>query len=165
MTDIFSTKDASYQADAGIYQETDFVFFTNTAYESASMRNWVRSEFTITEQATSDSVLANSLFSPAYGNHMFSAPTGQSLCSMKLPLPSTGMRLHLNFENFVTDANISVFASTGGGVTGVSLIRATGSALSSFEVSALGLIKLICVTDGTWSIVESHPSVTLRPSA
>lgn len=165
MTDIFSTKDANYQADAGIYQETDFVFFTNTALASASMRNWMRSEFTTTEQATSDSVLANSLFSPGYGNHMFSAPTGQSLCSMKLPLPSTGMKLHLDFRNFVTDANISVFASTGGGVTGVSLVRATGSALSSFEMSAVGYVDLICVTDGEWSIVGNNASLTVRPSA
>jgi hypothetical protein len=165
MTDIFSTKDASYQADIGIYQGTDFAFFGNTAVAAQSMRNWLRSEFTITEQATDDSVLLNSLFSPGYGNHMFSAPTGQSKCSMGLPVPSTGMKLRLDFMNFVADANISVFASTGGGVTGVSLVRATGSALSSFEMSALGWIELACVTDGEWSIVGNNASLTVRASS
>ena len=83
---------------------------------------------------------------------------------MYLPLPSEGMRLFLDFGNFITDANISIMASTGGGVTGVSLVRPSGSALSSLEISALGWVELICSTAGTWSVVANHPSVTQRPS-
>jgi hypothetical protein len=155
---MFSTKSSTYQANVGALQGADFAFFGDAAIHGKDIENWIRSDMTVTEQAISGSVLENSLFSPAYGHHVFSCPTGQSKCSMKLPLPSVGMKLYIDWRKCITDANISIFASTGGGVTGVSLVRATGSALSSLEMSALGYVAMVCTTAGTWSIVSSHPS-------
>jgi len=51
---------------------------------------------------------------------------------------------------------MSLKASTGGGLAGVSVIRATGSAISMFQLVASARLGLICLTDGVWSVIESN---------
>lgn len=163
---LFPTKDATYNGqNLGQYQGADFAFFGNAVLQAAELQNFFRSMLTVTAQAQSGSVLANSLFSPGYGYHVYSVTTGASLCSMKLPAASQGMVLILDFGGFAGDANISIMAESGGGVTGVSCLLATGSGLSSFEVSANGFVKLVCEADGKWSIATANASFTPHPDA
>jgi hypothetical protein len=162
---MFSTKDSSYQGNVGVEHDGSYMFFDDTKFTPRAMRNFVRSMCTATDQLVSAAIMSASIVSPAYGTHIYSMATGYSLLSQQLPYPSEGMILTLNFLGLVGDANISVFASTGGGVTGVSLVMPNGSALSSFECSAAGFMKLLCVTDGTWSIVEQNASITVRKAS
>ena len=155
---LFPTKDVSYNnQDIGMYQGADFAFWDDAVMGARAMRNFLRSLLTVTDQAISGSVLANSLFSPAYGVHWFSAPTGQSLCSIYLPIASEGMVLVLDGANLVGDANIFVSLATG-----AALQRPSGSAVSSINMSAAAFAKLLCTTDGTWSIVEVNASATVQ---
>ena len=155
---LFPTKDTTYNNQKiGMYAGADFMFFDTAVMSADAMDNFLRSMMTVTDQAISGSVLANSRFTPVYGAHHFSAPTGQSLCSFYLPVPSEGMLLTLNGANLVGHANI--FVST---VTGAAVQRPSGSAISSFNLSAAALLKLLCTTDGTWSIIENNASVTVR---
>lgn len=162
---MFSTKDANYQSKVGVETDGNYMFFDDTKFTPRAMRNFIRSMCTTTDETATGATMTNSIMSPAYGNHVFSLATGFSLASQKLPYPSEGMTLTLNFLGLVGDANLSVFASTGGGVTGVSLVMPNGSALSSFEVSAIGYIKLLCTTDGTWSVMEQNASITVRKAS
>jgi hypothetical protein len=163
---LYSTKDATYNNQRlGNYQGADFAFFNETAFSAHVLENFFKSMTTLTNQAISGSVLALSLFSPVYGVHHYSAPTAQSKCSMKFGVPSEGMILMLDFGQFAGDANISLFASTGGGVTGVSVTDASGTALSTILVSANGFLKLLCESDGIWTVAQANASVTLQPSA
>ena len=160
--------DNSYRANVGreqggglFYMKAAGLFkFFDTDMRGDLLKALLQSPQEITQWVSSDSVLATSLFSPVYGYHIFTATTAVSKGSAKLGIPSVGMTLYLNFDAYAGDANISVFASTGGGVTGVSLINAGGVALSSFDHSAVGLLKLICFADGCWSVVEKSASYT-----
>ena len=155
---LFPTKKTCYNNQKiGIYQGADFAFWDTAVMEADAMDNFLRSMLTVTDQAISGSVLANSLFSPAYGTHYYSAPTGQSLCSMYLPIASEGMLLILNGYNLVGDANIFVSLATG-----AALQRPSGSAISSINMSALAYVKMICTADGTWSILEHNASATVQ---
>ena len=164
---IYGTKDATYNnQNLGAYQGADFMFFNNTVVAVTVMESFFKSMTTLTLQATTgDSTLALSLFSPVHGTHQFSAATGWSKCSMKLGLPTAGMKLVLDFLNFVGDANISIMASEAGGVTGVSLVDGYGKKYSTIMISAVGRAELMCYTDGTWTIGNINGSVTPQAGA
>jgi len=164
---ISAAKDASYNNQKlGTYQGADFAFFNNTVVSAEVIESWFKSQTTLTLQATTgDSTLALSLFSPVYGTHQFSAATGWSKCSMKLGLPTAGMKLVLDFLNFAGDANISIMASEAGGVTGVSLVDGYGKKYSTIMVSAVGWAELMCYTDGTWTIGYINGSVSPQAGA
>jgi len=158
MASLFPTIDSSYNNQKlGFYQGADFMFFNETVMSAEALSNFLRSMLTVTDQPISGSVLVNSLFAPAYGMHFYSAPTGQSLCSMYLPVPSEGMMLTLNGLNLAGDANVFVSLAPG-----TALKRPSGSAISSINMSALAFVKMICTTDGTWSIVEHNASATVQ---
>lgn len=155
---LFPTKDTTYNnQEIGTYQGAATMFFDDAVMTSRQIRNMLRSLLTVTDQPISGSVLENSLFSPAYGYHYYSAPTGQSLCSMYLPIASEGAILVLNGLNLTTDAN--VFVSL---VTGAALQRPSGSSISSINMSAGAYVVMICTSDGTWSIVEHTASATVQ---
>jgi len=164
---LHATKDATYNNQKlGFTQGADFAFFNNTKFQAEVLENHLRSYMTLTVQAvTGTSTLALSLFSPVYGAHQFSAATGWSKCSMKLGLPTAGMKLVLDFLNFAGDANISIMASEAGGVTGVSLVDGYGKKYSTIMVSAVGWAELMCYNDGTWTIGYINGSVTPQAGA
>lgn len=156
MASLFPTLDVKYNNQKiGFYQGADMMFFDDAVLDGRDIRNFMRSMLTLTDQAISGSVLVNSLFSPAYGHHWFSAPTGQSKCSMYLPVPSTGMRLVVDCINFAGDANLVL-----SNVAGAAIKRASGSTISTINVSAVGIIELVCTTDGTWSVLSHNASAT-----
>ena len=162
---MFSDKDASYQAETGVELDGDYIFFDDTKLTPRAMRNFLRSMMTQTDQLASGTVMSNSLFTPIYGVHMYSFATGYSGLSQLLPYGSEGMTLVIDGLGLVGDANIEFFASTGGGVTGVSVVLPTGSAVSSINMSAVGYLKLFCTTDGTWAILEKNASVTANKAS
>lgn len=106
-----------------------------------------------------------SIISPAYGYHMYSASTGISKASLTLPVAEKGAILVLDFSNCVGDANVSIFADSGGGLANVSLVDYNSTKLSSLEISAAGRIEMMCQTDGIWTITYSSASVTERANA
>jgi hypothetical protein len=108
---------------------------------------------------------AGSVITPEYGYFMFRAATTHSKTSVQLPSANSGARLVMNFDGYIGDANISVFAQSGGGQTGVSLNGLLGTDLSSFEHSAAGQVEMICEADGLWQIVNEEASITERASA
>jgi len=153
-----------YQAKVGRMQDADrmylkedgYLAFVDHEFSGAELRNWLKSQFqvcTIGNTIAGDVSMVPSLFSYAYGYHMVSVPTGCSKMSMKLPLPSAGMYMCIDFANAVGNAVMSLHAS---GVAGVSVIRAGGSALTGFAIIASARLGLICLTDGTWSVIESN---------
>lgn len=163
---LYATKDSTYNNQKlGNVQGADFAFFNETKFSAHVLENFLKSMMTVTNQAISGSVLATSLFSPVYGVHYFSAPTGQSLCSMKFGLPSEGMKLVLDFGQFAGDANISLFAQSGGGLDGVTVNDASGTSISTILASANAKLELLCETDGTWTITGANASITFQPAA
>jgi len=86
----------------------------------------------------------------AYGYHLWSGDTTMSKGSVTLPAPDSGCILWLNTDKLVGDANLSVL------VSGYSIINQGSIALSSFEISAVGYVKLICTVAGQWAIVEGN---------
>ena len=159
---IFNDVDGSVGVSkVGKLQGADFMFWGDTAIEGPVMENMLRSLFTVTERTQSGTGLVTSHFSPAYGVHYFSAVTDFSLLSCELPVPSEGMRLRIDCQNNLTDANLQVEATAGGAsIDGITLIRPSGSALSGLNISALGYAELMCFTDGTWTVIEDNPSCT-----
>jgi len=157
-----------YQANVGRLQGADTLYlkaggylaFIDYEFSGVELKNYLVSQFTVCAVDMVDDSCAPSLFSYAYGYHMVSTAQAASKMSMKLPLPSAGMYLCLVMANAVpnnaTSVLMSMMASTAGGVTGVSVVRATGSAISTLLLLGSARLGLICLTDGTWSIVESN---------
>lgn len=162
---IFETKDGTYQAGSGMKQGGDFLFFDDTVMDGRSMRNFMRSKFTVTDHALVGDSMVASLFTVGYGYQTYSLATGWSKASMYLPMPSTGMIMVIDGNKMAGNANLSLYASTGGGVVGVSLVNQVGTALSCVVVSAIGYVVLNCITDGEWAIAEYMDSVTPQASA
>lgn len=114
---------------------------------------------TITYHGSAAIVSAGSTLTPAYGYHVFSAATGFSLGKFSMPAASAGAFLDLNGVYLVTDANLSVNCPS----ATAKVVNVRNSDLSSFEISAAGYVSLVCVTDGTWSVIGQynileHPS-------
>lgn len=118
---------------------------------------------TITNYISSVSTLAVSVLLPGYGYALFSAATGCSLCSIKLPSAEVGARLVMNFSGFAGDANASIFAASAGG--NASLTGLHGSDISVIMVSEAAYIEMVCAVEGLWQIVASNNSVGEQASA
>lgn len=146
-------------------------YCVDTSFPAADVKYMLLSLKTVTAWGVSGTNLSgDSYITPNYGYHNYSAATGLSKTSTLLPSAHLGAFLVLNFSAYDTDANISIMASTGASnstttALSVSLQTAMGAALSSLEISAAGWIKLVCATEGTWTIVEDNDSVTERLAA
>ena len=170
---------AKYQADVGreqggslMYMKAAGLFkFFDTDYTGMYLRNFLLSRTSVWEprlssDGTDDAMMStHSRFLVPQGHILFSGSTGDSLLSILLPLPSIGQYLAMNFTRLIGDANISIWAQSGGGLDNVSLIDIDGLALSSFEVSAMGKLIIRCDVDQQWSVIERSASVTARLAA
>lgn len=154
-----------YMKAAGLFK------FFDTDYTGMYLRNFLLSRVTTWEPRVSsdggdDQMMStHSRFLTPYGHILFSGSTGDSLLSILLPLPSIGQYLAMNFTRMIGDANISIWAQSGGGLDNVSLIDVNGLALSSFEVSAMGKLLIVCDVDQQWSVIERNSSVTANLAA
>lgn len=141
------------QVQAGGVLDTQlgsFFKLNGTNIEAEKLLNQYIGGYTITQHASAD-ISSGSALTPAYGVHVLSAATGMSKASAAMPIPSAGGVLYIDGGRLVGDANISVIGDSAGGVL---MVNDRGSDLSSFEMSAGNFVKLACVTDGTWAVVE-----------
>jgi len=155
--------DETYQAKVGREQggnrffvkEDGYLNFFNQDFSGENLRLLLLSPQTVTNYISSVSVLAASVISPAYGYALFSLAAGCSKASIRLPLAVKGATLVLNFSGLISNAFVSLIASTGVSVTGL-----FGSNLSCFVLSRAALLKMVCADTGCWSVVESNANVT-----
>ena len=145
--------DEFYMKEGGTFQledGSDFEF-GSTTLDARELELQFLDLFTVTQHASAD-ISSGSVLSPAYGVHVFSAATGMSKASVTLPTASKGATLYLDGAYLVTDGNISVLTDSTVGL----IVNVRGSDLSSFELSAANYVKMICATDGTWSVIEEN---------
>lgn len=126
--------------------------FYGTDFTADKLQNFFLSHQTTTQYISAGTIFDSANILPAYGYHRFYASTDLSLASITLPTPDSGCILYLDGAHMSGDANLSVTVSG----TTITLINQNSTALSSFEISALGYAKLICIRASEWAIVESN---------
>lgn len=147
-------------------EETANVTWFTETFTGKAMRLIALSPLTVTNWgASGTNVSGDSIISPAYGHHNYDLATGMSKTSLQLPSADKGAQLFINFGGAVGDANMSLFASTGGGLAGVSVIGQSAVVLSSFELSAAAWLHLVCYTEGQWQVARENDSVTERAAS
>lgn len=92
-----------------------------------------------------------------------------SNASARIPSAQSGQIMFIDIDPSTSEASVLIVASNSG-FTGVSVEGIKGSALSAFALtqagSDAGYVKLACIDDGTWAIVDrSVSSVTEYPAA
>ena len=164
--------DASYKAKVGrvqgggmFYMKEDgqFKFFDND-YTGLELKRWFESFLATGHYGASGTTVSGPQQMSRYGAFHFTLATGLSLGNIYLPSAIKGCRLFLNGISIVGDGNMIVDASTGGGLAGVSLLSALGTALSSVNMSAVSQLELRCYTENVWSVYDAG-SCTLRNAA
>jgi hypothetical protein len=141
-------------------------YLDSTSIDAARMKYTLISLNTVNKWGTSGTNLSGtSIFSPAYGYHWLSASTGLSKISMTLPSARLGAILVINMSNCAGDANMSLFADSGGGIAGVTVLNDNSVVCSSLELSAAAIVKFVCEVENQWAIVEMNASVTTRAAA
>jgi len=171
-TRLFVKNGASIEGESGVQfiAPTGFEFYLNgTTVSAQRMLVTLQSLHTVTVVAKSGATQLNyttSIMSPAYGRHIISGSTGLSKISMHLPSARLGAVLIIDTVSyFVGDANMSIFAESGGGAVQCSLQNELGADCSSIEMSAVGKVTLICQVEGLWQVAELTSSVDVNPSA
>ncbi len=101
--------------------------------------------------STSFTGAAGGVITPAYGTHVFSAATGAVTGLLTMPTASKGATLQLDGAYLVANGNVSIDSPS----TVALILNARGSDLSSFEISAVGFVDFVCLTDGTWQVVNN----------
>jgi len=109
------------------------------------------SPITVTQHASAD-ISNGSVLSPAYGYHVLSAATGMSKASALIPAASKGAILYLDGAYLVGDANISCLTDSTVG----KVVNVRGSDISSLELSAANYVQMVCMADGTWSVIGQN---------
>jgi len=130
---------------------SEFQFY-DTDFTADKMRNFMLSQDYFVDYYISGAV---SFFNVSqlvtnYGYHCWSGATTDSLGSVTLPAPDSGCILHLIGLKLAGDGNLSVLTS------GTSMINNGSILISSFELSALGWAKLLCVSAGQWLVVDGN---------
>ncbi len=169
---VESGGDVNIESGGGMTAEDGSVFdvaengslgYFDTDFTGACLRLRMLSLATSTRRGASTSAHFSGLSNPpdpAYGTYNFSAATAFSEISMALPSAEVGAILIFNFADCVGDANASVCASAGSGITGVSLVDEDGVAWSNFNASAGAYVVLACATAGTWAVIERNAAIT-----
>lgn len=113
------------------------------------------------------SVLAVSRLT-AYGYGFFSLAAGCSKASADLGVPISGAYTKLIFSGILSNAALSLFAQSGGGLTSCSCETIFGSNVSSLGLAATsnaGWIEMVCFNDGCWTITEYAGEITPNAAA
>jgi len=173
-----------YQAQVGRHQGAEYFYFKAAAggafafFEEVDVaaeqvmlgllsQQTVNSTVSQTNSWTSVSLFTELSNFSGYGIVPYIAATTASLMSMKLPVARKGAILRLDFTSCLGDANISLFAGTGGaaGVTSASCETMAGVNISCFNISAIGMLTLVGKSAGVWSVLDANDSVTVQPLA
>ncbi len=133
--------------------------WASTTLEGREIELQFLSKYTVTQHAsTSFTGAAGGTLEKGYGTHVFSAATGAVTGLMTFATASKGATIRLDGAYLVANGNVSVrFTDI------CTVLNARGSDLSSFELSAVGFVDMICLTDDTWQVVNTfewleHPS-------
>jgi len=169
---------SSYQPKVGIEQGAGTIYvredgnfkFYDTDRTGVFLRNWSRSERTKTVTGISNvSLLSGTAISgpptisPAYGYHVFNATAAVSVGSCDIHDASEGNMLVIDGYGFISGASIVILQT---GINSASIYNHLGSRLSSILIKSDDpYLKMICSTDGQWSIVEAAGAVTLQADA
>lgn len=145
--------------------QTGFLFYladtTSTAVDL--LKYMIYNETTLTDYVSSVSVLALSVFTPAYGYCFFSLAAGCSKASIKLPTPSKGMALMIYLSGAASNACVSIKAQSDGGASCVDM---SGVVISSVNFkksnTSVGVIIFRCFADGVWTILDAGKEATIN---
>ncbi len=144
--------DEFYMDDEGLFQ------FYDLEYEGGELAVMLKSQTNLEfHPMVGDSLCSFTAAlapTPAYGYHIFSAPTAMSLASMLLPTAKLGATLVIDGYQMAADANLSVTVNTEDTLT-----DRYGTVCSNFQLSAVGYIKLVATADNAWQIVEGNHTV------
>ena len=134
-----------------VKSDGEFKFF-NTNFTGTKLENFMKSNFIQTDYYRSGAVsfFNVSQMPVAYGYHCWSGNTTMSLGSVTLAAPDSGCILFLDGTHLIGDANLSVL------VSGYSIINPGSVELSSFEMSAMGWARLVCIRLGQWAVVSGN---------
>lgn len=159
-----------------VKEEANLKFF-DTDRTGKFMRNFMRSNFTLTLWSVSNASLISGAvntngpnsgtpyLTPAYGYHRFKLGIVASKASMQITDALAGDIVFLDFQGMGSVASI-VFLQTG--INSASIYNQGGSRLSSILVLEGGnslirpYIKMVSTEDGKWSIVESATQITTQ---
>jgi len=145
-----------------------FLFYLNDTSTTGinAIKYVIYSEITLTNYVSSVSVLALSVFTPAYGHCYFSLAAGCSKCSIKLPTAYAGMTLTLYMSGCVSNAYVSIKAQSDGGASCVNLSGVVVSSIN-FKKSntAVSTIILKCFADGYWTVLDAGNEATVNYTA
>jgi hypothetical protein len=126
--------------------------FYNTDCTGTKLQNFFLSFQTHTDYYRSGAVsfFNVSQMPVAYGFHCWSGNTTMSLGSVTLAVPDSGCVLYLDGTHLIGDGNLSVL------ISGITMINMGSVALSSFEISAMGWARLVCLRANEWAVVEGN---------
>lgn len=179
--------DSSYQPAVGINQGADTIFvkdsgnlkFYDTDYDGEYMRNMMRSMYTVTltsmsgsvalsgggnDQLTQNSVIPKC--EPCRGTHRFALSVSVTNGSWNINDAEKGDFLIVDGRDLQSTVSITIDQTS---VNSASIYTLRGSRVSSILLlvnanSALRpYLKMVCSTDGQWSVAENNSLVTVRP--
>jgi hypothetical protein len=170
-----------YQTQVGLKVDGDQFFmkeqgefkFFDTDYSGATLRNFLRSHYTVTNHALSNDSLfsgpvgsASPFITPCYGYHVISMGAVSSKASVELLSGSLGDIMWIDAAGCASGFSLEFLQL--GGLT--SVYNAKGSRLSQFYMhmgaAILSIVtprvKLVCTAESTWSVVEATAGVVLE---
>ena len=176
MTEI----DNSYQTDVGMKQEAGLIFLKETGvlkfydsdYTGEELRNFFRSANTQTLWSLASVSLVSGAdistpptLSPAYGNHNFKVGILMSKGSIDIREAYKGDFLIIDGALMGSTASMEILQT---GINSASLYTVQGSRISSILFLANDnsqirpRLKMVCSTDGQWSVVEANATTTIQ---
>lgn len=176
----------NYTTKAGLEQggnkfflkETGEFKFFDADYSGATLKNFLRSNYTVTQHSISNASLvsggvgsASPLLTPCYGHHLIYLDAGCSKASMEIlsgslgdilwiDTPGCASHFSLMFLFSATANQISVFTTRG---SRVSTIFMAGAGLSA-GISCIGTprFKMVCTAESKWYVVSATTGVTIQ---
>ena len=177
---------AKYQAKVGRLQDGDrfyvkddgYFAFYDYEFTGEEMRNFIKSQDAKLEVQNSAGILSvivgdggsSPPVAPKYGYLIISAAAAGSNMSMRLPSAHIGNILVIDGRLMNSDASVKIFASgvAGSGITGAALVGLGSVAISNLALRndySEAYVKMVCLEEGTWSVVEKGLTVTEAAAA
>jgi len=169
----YQNKSGQQNDDGGFYLRADGSFtFYDVARTGNEIRNFMRSQFTHTLWSVASVSLVSGAnvstpptLTPAYGYHTFKCGILMSKGSINIQAASLGDMLFIDGGMMGSDTSLYIVQT---GINAASIYTRSGSRASSI-LMGVGVnsidtprIKMICVADGQWSVVETSGKVTVQ---
>lgn len=162
-------------AERIVVEEQGYFKVDGNDFTGQKLGNFMKFNYTKTIKLNSAGVLsahggsAQPILQSGGGYFIFALDSVASNASCRLPSAELGQILHLNLGPATSAASV-LFLASNSGLTGVSIEGIKGSALSALGINQAGsadpYVKMVCFTEGTWSVVEEgHSGPTEYPAA